>query len=212
MLKIPRRQPLTAHVGVLGVGHHTYWGQFEGLYAKLEEKLAHLVTKLEGFGVNGTAFGISDTAQRAYAVVPQIKSADIDVLFVDMLTYATSATIGAVFRKVDVPIVLVALQPLTAMDYYAHGSTFMQLINDDICSLPEFTGVAVRRGRQAPLCIIGMLHNDPQADAELADWCAIAHVLHDLRRARIGLMGHVLEAMLDMHTDPTALTGEKTIL
>jgi L-arabinose isomerase len=32
-------------------------------------------------------------------------------------------------------------------------------------------------------------------------------VLHDLRRARLGLMGHVLEAMLDMHTDPTALTA-----
>src|SRR5690606_26883774 len=38
-------------------------------------------------------------------------------------------------------------------------------------------------------------------------WCGIARVLHDLRHARIGLMGHVLEAMLDMHTDPTAVTA-----
>jgi len=33
------------------------------------------------------------------------------------------------------------------------------------------------------------------------------HVLHDLSGARIGRMGHVLEAMLEMHTDPTALTA-----
>ena len=205
-LAIPRRRPLAARVGVLGVGHHTYWPQFEGLYEKLEGKMAHLVHKLEGFGVEVTAFGISDQAQHAYALVPRIQAADLDLLFVDMLTYATSSTIGAIFREVDVPIVLVALQPLAAMDY-ERGSTLMQLMNDDICSLPEFTGVAVRLGRPPPPCIIGMLHDDPQADTELADWCAIARVLHDLRRARLGHMGHVLEAMLDMHTDPTTITS-----
>jgi L-arabinose isomerase len=128
------------------------------------------------------------------------------VLFVDMLTYATSSVIGAILSQIDLPIVLVALQPLSAMDY-ERGSTFVQLLNDDICSLPEFTGVAVRMGRNPPPCIIGMLHNDPQADAELAEWCAMSRVLHDIRRARLGLMGHVLEAMLDMHTDPTAVTA-----
>jgi len=55
--------------------------------------------------------------------------------------------------------------------------------------------------------ILGKLHDDPVADAELAEWCQIAKVYHSLRHARIGLMGHVLESMLDMHTDPTALTA-----
>ncbi|MBN1934763.1 MAG: arabinose isomerase [Anaerolineae bacterium] len=205
-MQIKRRKPLTARVGILGVGHHTYWGQFEGLYEQLQTKLAHLIARLEEFQVTAVSFGIADQAQHAYALIPEIRGADLDLLFVDMLTYATSSTIGAIFREIDLPIVLVALQPLPAMDY-EHGSTLMQLLNDDICSLPEFTGVAVRMGRQAPPCIIGMLYDDPQADVELAEWCAIAHVLHDLHRARLGHMGHVLEAMLDMHTDPTALTA-----
>jgi len=55
--------------------------------------------------------------------------------------------------------------------------------------------------------VIGKLYDDPDADRELAQWCQIAKVLHDLKRARIGLMGHVLEAMLDMHVDPTAMTA-----
>jgi len=190
-LAIPRRKPLAARVGVLGVGHHTYWPQFEGLYEKLQEKMAHLVRKLEGFGVQVIAFGISDQARHAYELVPRIRAADLDLLVVDMLTYATSSAIGAIFREVDVPIVLAALQPLAAMDY-ERGSTYMQLMNDDICSLPEFTGVAVRLGRRPPPCIIGRLYDDPEADAELAEWCAIARALHDLRLARLGHMGHVL--------------------
>lgn len=205
-MQIQRRKPLTANVGILGVGHHTYWTQFEGLYEKLEDKMAYLIAKIEGFGVTVTSFGIADKAQHAYDLVPRIKAADLDLLFIDMVTYATSSTIGAIFREIDLPIVLVALQPSVAMDY-EHGSTFIQLMNDDICSLPEFTSVAVRMGRKSPPCIIGMLYNDPQADAELEDWCSIARVLHDLRRARLGHMGHVLEAMLDMHTDPTAVTS-----
>lgn len=203
---IPRRKPLTARVGVLGVGHYTYWQQFERLYETLQEKMAHLVRKLDGFGVEVFTFGISDQAQHAYALVPQIQAADLDLLFVDMLTYATSSAVAAIFREVDLPIVLVALQPMAAMDY-ERGSTYMQLMNDDICSLPEFTGVAVRLGRRPPPCIIGKLYDDPLVDAELADWCGIARVLHDLRRARLGHMGHVLEAMLDMHTDPAAVTA-----
>ena len=75
------------------------------------------------------------------------------------------------------PIVLVALQPRSALDY-ANATTYMQLCNDNICSLPEFTGVAVRVGRKAPETVIGTLHDDPRAEAEVARWCEIAKVLH----------------------------------
>jgi len=109
-------------------------------------------------------------------------------------------------RQLDVPIVLVALQPRKALDY-SQASTYMQLANDDFCSVPEFTGVAIRMGKRPPPVILGTLYDDPQAEAELAGWCNIAKVLHDLRGARIGHFGHVLESMLDMHSDPTAFTA-----
>ena len=71
--------------------------------------------------------------------------------------------------------------------------------------MPEFTGVAIRYGRPVADVIIGQLDGDAKAAEEVRQWCAVAHVLHDLRRARIGLMGHVLEAMYDMQVDPTAI-------
>lgn len=204
--KVARRQPLRARVGLLGIGHHVYWGQFDGLLDEMHRKLGHVRGRIESHGVEVTEFGMIDNAARAYAAVPAIKAADLDLLFVDMVTYGTSSTFGILCREINVPVVLVSLQPLAAMDY-ARGTTWMQLANDDFCSVPEFTGVAIRFGKAPPPVILGHETGDPVAERELESWCRIARVLHDLRRSRIGLMGHVLESMLDMHTDPTAITA-----
>ena len=196
----------SARIGVIGVGHYTYWAQFDGLLEEMHRKLGVLEERVGKCGVEVSTFGIVDSAATAYEAVPKIKAADIDILFVDMVTYATSSTFGCICREINVPIVLVALQPLSAMDY-PRGSTYMQLCNDDLCSIPEFMGVALRFGRKAPFVILGHETNDPVADREIVRWCNIAKALHDLRHGRIGLMGHVLESMLDMHCDPTAVTS-----
>ena len=203
---IARRRPLTAHVGVFGVGHHAYWPQFEGLLEEMHRKQAIFTKKVQTHNVRVSDFGLVDDARSAYRLRDKLKAASLDLIFCDMVTYATSATFGAIIRDVDVPIVLVALQPLKAMDY-TRASTFIQLCNDDFCSIPEFTGVAIRMGKPAPHMILGTLEDDPEAEAEIAEWCRIACVLHDLKNARIGHFGHVLENMLDMQTDHTAFTG-----
>lgn len=205
-LRIPRRKPLGANIGIFGVGHHTYWSQFDGLLDEMKRKLSVFVSKVQASGDNVIDFGIVDDARSAYALRDRLKAASLDLIFCDMLTYATSATFGVVIRELDVPIILVALQPMKSLDY-SRASTYMELCNDDFCAVPEFTGVAVRMGEKPPPVVLGTLNDDPEADAEIADWCRIAHVLHDLRRARIGHFGHVLENMLDMQTDPTALTS-----
>ena len=206
-MHVERRKPLTANVAVFGVGHHTYWNQFEGLLDELNKKLDIFVEKVKTRGVRVCNFGMVDDARGALKLAPQLKAGDFDLIFIDMVTYATSSTFGIIARELkDVPIVLVALQPLPAMDY-VNGTTFMQLCNDDFCAVPEFTGVAVRLGRRIPDVILGVLENDPIVENEITCWCGIAQAFHDLRRARIGIMGHPLEAMYDMHTDPTAVTA-----
>jgi L-arabinose isomerase len=203
---IARRKPLTANVGVFGVGHYAYWPQFDGLLDEMHRKLSQFMGKLQRHSVNVRDFGMVDDARGAYRVRNELKASSLDLVFCDMVTYATSATFGAVIRDLDVPIVLVALQPLKALDY-SRASTYMQLCNDDFCSVPEFAGVAIRMGKRMPGLILGTLEDDPEADREIAQWCQIAKVLHDLKSARIGHFGHVLENMLDMQTDHTALTA-----
>lgn len=205
-MNVPRRKPRTARIGIFGVGYHVYWNQFPGLLDELMAKLEVLVQRVRATGATVENFGMVDKAQDAYALLPRLKAADLDLIFCDMLTYATSATFGAIVRGIDVPVVLVALQPMAAMDYQ-RATTHMQLANDDFCSVPEFLGVAIRMGKRPPEVILGTLDNDPQAEAEVRAWCDIAMALHDVKRARIGHFGHPIEHMLDMQTDQTALTA-----
>ena len=200
------RRNTSAKIGVFGVGFYKYWTQFDGLLNDLMKKQEVFIAKVQKHDVEVVDFGMVDNVQSAYELVPRLKAANLDLIFCDMLTYATSNVFGVVIKSMEVPIVLVALQPDKAMDY-SRASTYMQLYNDDICSLPEFTGVAVRMGKRVPDTIIGTLHDDPEAEAEIGEYCRIAKVLHDLKTARIGHIGHPIESMLDMHTDATMLTA-----
>ena len=203
--RVERRKPLAANVGVVSVGLDTYWKQCPGLYDDMIKKADVFENRVAAHQVNVSSFGISDNPQKAASLIPAMKAADLDLLFVDMVTYATSSTFAPFVRELKCPIVLVALQPDSRLDY-EHATIYKQLLNDDLCSVPEFTGVAIRYGRPVADVVVGQLEGDTKADEEVRQWCAVAHVLHDLRRARIGLMGHVLEAMYDMQVDPTAVS------
>jgi L-arabinose isomerase len=205
-MKVKRRKKRTANIGILGVGFHKYWPQFDGLLDELTKKMNIFVERVKSHQVQVSSFGLADDAASAYEMLPKLKAARLDLVFCHMLTYATSASFGAIIRGLDIPVVLVALQPLKALDY-SKASTYMQLCNDDLCAVPEFTGVAIRMGKKPPPVILGTLEDDPIADKEITQWCDIAMVLHDLKNARIGHFGHPIENMLDMQTDHTALTA-----
>jgi L-arabinose isomerase len=205
---IDRKKETVPRIGIFGVGYFKYWEQFEGLLNDLKNKQVLFTEKVKSTSISVEVidFGIIDNVQSAYDVVTRLKGANLDLIFCDMLTYATSSTFGVIIKNIDVPLVLVALQPEKALDY-GNASTYQQLYNDDICAMPEFAGVAVRLGKRVPELIIGMLYEDNLADKEIEEYCKIATALHDLKTARIGHIGHPIEAMLDMHTDSTMITA-----
>lgn len=203
---IERKKKRTARIGIFAVAHATYWGQFEGLYDNIMGYHQEFCEMTEKNDVEIIDFGMVDSNEKAYAAAEKIQAANVDVLFCNMVTYATSSVFAPIIREVNKPMVLIALQPRAALDY-TKASTFMQLENDNVCSVPEFTGVAIRLGKKIDDVIIGCLHDDDEAQKEVAKWCDIAKVLHDLKGARIGLMGHTMEAMYDMHADPTAVSA-----
>ncbi len=195
-----------ARVGFFAVGHHTYWAQFDGLLDTLMGYHAQTGALLEASAVDVVDYGMVDSNAHAFQVAARMGGDDLDLILCDMVTYATSSTFAPIVQAAVAPVVLVALQPLSAMDYTV-ASTRMQLENDNICSVPEFTGVAARFGRPVADVVIGTLRDDPRTLAHLRQWCDIARALRGLKGARIGLMGHVLEAMYDMHADPTAVSA-----
>ncbi len=195
-----------ARVGVFGVGYDKYWEQFPGLLEELMEKQQVIIDKIFDKEAEIIDFGMVDNPQKAYKVVKELEAANLDLIFCNMLTYATSGTFGIIIKTIQVPVVMVALQPRKALDY-SQASTYMQLTNDDICAMPEFAAVAVRMGKKVPDMIIGPLYGDPEVDVQLDEYCRIARVLHSLKNSNLGHLGHPLNAMLDMHTDATMLTS-----
>ncbi len=191
-------------VGVLSVAHGTYWNQFPGLLERMEGYHADFLKLAESNGVSVVDAGIVDTNAGGAEAARRFAEADVSLILCNMITYATSSVFAPVLREAKAPVVLVALQPRSALDY-ERANTFMQLENDNICSVPEFCGVAAKMGKKIDDVIIGRLWGDEKAQKELSEWCSIAKALCKMKGARIGLMGHVLEAMYDMHTDPTLI-------
>ena len=73
-------------IGVVGVGHHTYWGQFPGLLEEMYKKQDIFIEKLPEY-VDVVDFGLIDYAEKAYQAERSMRAANLDLLFCDMVTY-----------------------------------------------------------------------------------------------------------------------------
>lgn len=203
---IERKNKRTAKIGIFAVAHAKYWEQFDGLLENIMSYHRDLCDMVKENEVEVVDYGMVDSSEKAFDTVKRMKAAGLDLIMCNMVTYATSSVFAPIIRDCNVPMILVALQPLSRLDY-TKANTFMQLENDNICSVPEFTGVAIRLGKKVYDVILGTLYGDKSAEEEIGKWCSIAKVLHDLNGARLGLMGHTMEAMYDMHADPTAIAA-----
>ena len=203
---ISRKNKRTARIAFFSVVHEVYFQQFEGLEESLNNYHAQTVALVESNDVTVLDYGIIGSNTAAFETADRINADKVDLIICNMITYATSSVFAPIVQNTSAPIILLALQPRKGLDY-TKASTFMQLENDNICSVPEFTDVAIRMKKPVTDVIIGHLYEDAKAQRKLSQWCDIAKVLHDLKGARIGLMGHVLESMYDMHADPTAVSA-----
>jgi len=196
------RPPAPARIGFVSLGHHVYWPQFAGLREQLLAYHAEFAARLAGFGVELVDCGMSDSTTAAARLAAELAAADVDLVIVFLATYAPSANCLPLAQRTGRPLVLAALQPEAALDY-PRATTYTQLCNDNICSLPEVCCALERAGLPAADAVVGRLRDDPRAWRRLSGWCDIARGLRALRRGRLGLMGHVYEGMLDMNSDPT---------
>ncbi|MEF2244202.1 L-fucose/L-arabinose isomerase family protein [Paenibacillus sp. IITD108] len=195
-----------ARIGIVTIGHRLYWSQFPGLEEELKGYGRQFEQIIEGYEVEIVSAGFVDDMATSFTAAEKLKNSDLDLLFCYLSTYVTSAVATGVITNAEVPTVLVALQPRHALDY-ANTTTYMQLVNDNVCALPEVSGVLLRTGKPAAGMVVGTLNEDPRARRELQEWCRAASVKRAFKRSKIGYLGHTYEGMYDMHSDPTAFTA-----
>ena len=201
------RQKEKAKVGVFGIGLAAYWPQFRGLkerlegyQRKVEQRIGEWATVVSG--------GLVDDAPKAREAGAALGRAGLDLIFCYVGTYSTSSQVLPVIQQAKAPVVVLNLQPRAALDY-AHTDTAEWLANCCACCVPEIAGAFARSAipfRQ----VTGMLEPEPDvrepselAWAEIAEWCQAANVVRNLRKARIGFLGHPYPGMLDMYSDFT---------
>ena len=195
-----------AKIAIVSLGHYIYFQQFEGLKEELMRKSDEFKGFLSDSDCEIVDAGYVDCVDGAFAAVKKLKKEDADLLFVILSTYVPSAVCAPFARYLDIPQVLVAVQPLDHLDY-SHTTTYMQLANDDVCAMPEIAGVYERLGKNAPACIVASSSQKERIRKEVSGWVTAAKVMAGFKYETIGYLGHTYEGMYDMHTDPTAFTA-----
>ena len=99
------------HVGLVGVGLHTYWSQFAGLRERLcgyQHQIAERVARPD---IQLVDAGIVDTPEKASLTASELQQAGISALWVYISTYALSSTILPIVQRLNVPVIVLNIQP-----------------------------------------------------------------------------------------------------
>src|SRR5664279_3353044 len=196
-------------VGLFGIGLDTYWPQFKGLKPRLESYVRLVQKKLERPGVEVVNLGLVDNPKKALEAGHKFREADVDVIFLHVTTYALSSTVLPVVQRAKVPVIILNLAPVAAIDYEKFNamSDRMAMTGDWLahcaaCPVPEIANV-FSRARIDFHQVTGMLLDDPLCWNEVDAWIEAARVAHTMFHNRLGLMGHYYGGMLDIYSDTT---------
>ncbi len=189
-------------IGLCSVGLAAYWPQFPGLKERLEGYAAQVAGRVEQWA-EVVSVGLVDDAEGAHAAGERLAREGVDLILLHTATYATSSQVLPIAQRAGVPVVVLNLQPVAALDY-ANTDTGEWLANCSACCAPELAGAFSRAG--IPYQVVsGVLTDDDQSRAwqEIESWCRAAGAVRALRNSRIGFLGHTYPGMLDLYADFT---------
>ena len=105
-----------ARVGVFAIALGAYLPQFPSLVPEFQAQYEQFKTMIPDT-VELVDGGIVTTKELSQAAGDKFRAADVDLVIMQLLTYATSYNMLPAVRDLDVPVVLVNVQKLRAPDY-----------------------------------------------------------------------------------------------
>ncbi len=201
-----RRMPPPAKVGIFGIGLEAYWEQFPDLRERIVRYQRRVEERVSELGADVVSGGLVDHAQGSRVAGERFARERVDLLLCHAVTYATSSQVLPALQAAGVPVILLALQPVRALDY-EEVDTAEWLANCSACCVPEIAGACTRAGISYDT-VAGTLEGDDRAWASIGAWIAAAGVRRSLQDSRLGFLGHTYPGMLDLYTDFTAVHAQ----
>src|SRR5438105_4193311 len=196
-------------VGLFGIGLEAYWPQFKGLKKRLEGYLGTVHGRLAREGVEIINLGLIDSPAKALQAGHRFRQEDVDLIFLHVTTYALSSTVLPVVQRAKVPVIVLNLQPASAINYQALNKmadrtamTGEWLAHCSACPLPEIANV-FNRARLNFHQVTGRLFEDDESWKEIDGWIEAGQVAQIMFHNRLGLLGHYYGGMLDIYSDLT---------
>ncbi len=193
-----------ARIGVFSIALGAYLLQFPSLKAEFEaqydafrRRLPETVELVDG--------GIVTTKELAQAAGDKFRSADVDLVMLQLLTYATSYNMLPAVRDLDVPVVLVNVQKKRSPDY-ENTDTATWLGELYACgAVGEMVADLERAGKRHAV-ITGVVEGgDPKVQEEIEGWCRAAQVRRRFRDTNLAQIGRPYPGMMDLYIDETNL-------
>jgi L-arabinose isomerase len=197
-------------IGLFAIGLEAYWQQFEGLEARLSGYLTRVHDRLQTYTDEIVNLGMIDNVEKAVDAGHAFRTADVDLIFLYVSTYALSATVLPVVQRARVPVIILNLSPEASIDYKSFNAlndrqkmTGEWLSFCSACPVPEIANTFKRAGIQFHQ-VTGLLSYDDKAWIEVEEWIVASRVANTMFHNRMGAMGHYYSGMLDIYTDFTA--------
>ena len=193
-----------ARVGVFSIALGAYLPQFpqlvpnfEAQYEAFKKTLPDTVEIIDG--------GLVTTKELSMAAGEKFRCADVDLVILQLLTYATSNNLLPAVRDLNVPVVLVNVQKKAQPDY-EHTDIATWLGDLYACgAVGEMVADLERAGKRHAV-ITGVVEGgDPEVQRELEQWCKAAQVHRRFRYTNIAQIGRPYPNMMDLYIDETNL-------
>ena len=194
----------TARIGVFSIALGAYLPQFPSLVPEFEVQYDEF-KKMIPDSVEIVDGGIVTTKELAQAAGDKFRAADVDLVILQLLTYATSYNMLPAVRDLDVPVVLVNIQKKKAPDY-ENTDTATWLGELYACgAVGEMVADLERAGKRHAV-ITGVAEGgDSQVKAEIESWCRAAQVRRRFRDTNLAQIGRPYPGMMDLYIDETNL-------
>lgn len=193
-----------ARVGVFSIALGAYLPQFPSLVSEFEAQY-EAFKKMIPDTVEIIDGGLVTTKEQSQAAGDKFRAADVDIVMMQLLTYATSYNMLPAVKDLDVPVVLVNIQKLKALDY-DHTDIASWLGEGYACgAVGEMVADLERYGKRHAV-ITGVVEGgDPEVQAEIDDWCRAAQVRRRFRDTNIAQIGRPYPGMMDLYIDESNL-------